>query len=344
MNPLDRLSEYLGAVERRLRLIALTRGIAVTAGMALALTVVAVLVINQFAFSNGSVIGARVFLFLGLAFAIGAALVIPVIRLNRRNAARRAEAQHPQFEERLLTFTERIENNPSDPFLSLLADDTLRVAQQAEPKSIVKSAWIYSFSSAAVAAALILIWLGTTPGFMGYGTSLLWAGLPKGVTKPFYSILVDPGNRTVRKRSDLLITAHLTGFTAPKVRFFAKYASASQWEQAEMGTEPGGTAYQFMIAGVPENLEYYVEAGGVKSSTYKLNVIELPGVKKIRVTYHYPSWLGLKDEVEDPGGDLRAVEGTKADVAITTDKPLANGILMMDDGSKLPLKSGPTVC
>ena len=35
MNPLDRLSEYLGAIERRLRLIALTRGIAVTAGMAL---------------------------------------------------------------------------------------------------------------------------------------------------------------------------------------------------------------------------------------------------------------------------------------------------------------------
>src|SRR5438477_231455 len=83
----------------------------------------------------------------------------------------------------------------------------------------------------AVAAALALIWLGSTPGFMGYGTSLLWAGLPKGVTKPFYSILVDPGNRTVRKRSDLLITAHLTGFSAPKVRFFAKYASASQWEQ-----------------------------------------------------------------------------------------------------------------
>src|SRR5437660_662598 len=221
MNPLDRLSEYLGAIERRLRLIALTRGIAVTAGMALALTVVAVLVINQFAFSNGSVIGARVFLFLGLAFAIAAALIIPVIRLNRRNAARRAEAQHPQFEERLLTFTERIENNPGDPFLSLLADDTLRVAQQAEPKNVVKSAWMYSFSSAAVAAALALIWLGSTPGFMGYGTSLLWAGLPKGVTKPFYSILVDPGNKTVRKRSDQLITAHLTGFTAPKVRFFA---------------------------------------------------------------------------------------------------------------------------
>src|SRR5664280_2403884 len=341
MKPLDRLGEYLGAIERRLRLIALTRGIAVTAGCALALTIVAVLVINQFAFSGGSVIGARVFVFLGLAFALAAALIIPVIRLNRRNAARRAEARYPQFEERLLTFTERIETNPADPFLALLADDTLRVARQAEPKDVAKSAWIYSFSSAAVAAALALIWLASTPGYMGYGTSLLWAGLPKGVSKPFYSILVDPGSRTVRKRSDQLITARLTGFSAPKVRFFAKYSSASQWEQAEMATEPGGTAYQFLIAGVPENLEYYVEAGGVKSSTYKLSVVDLPGVKKIRVTYHYPSYLGLKDEVEDPGGDLRAVEGTNADVAITTDKPLASGILMMDDGSKLTLRNAP---
>ena len=52
MNPLDRLSEYLGAIERRLRWLALTRGAAVTAGAALALTVVAVLVANYFAFSN----------------------------------------------------------------------------------------------------------------------------------------------------------------------------------------------------------------------------------------------------------------------------------------------------
>src|SRR5437762_1425209 len=145
MKPLDRLSEYLGAVEKRLRLLALTRGIAVTAGMALVLTVVAVLVINQFAFSNPSVIGARVFLFLGIALAIGAALIIPVIRLNRRHAARQAEQQYPQFEERLLTFTERIEQNPGDPFLELLASDTLRVAQQAQPRAVARNSWIFGF-------------------------------------------------------------------------------------------------------------------------------------------------------------------------------------------------------
>src|SRR5215470_5754210 len=341
MRPLDRLSEYLGAIEKRLRLLALARGAAVTAGLALALTVVAVLVVNQLSFSNPSVIGARVFLFLGIAFAIAAVLVIPVIRLNRRHAARKAEAAHPQFEERLLTFTERMEQTPADPFLELLASDTLDVAQRAEPQSVARNSWIFGFSGAAVSAVALLVWLGTTSGFLGYGTSLLWAGLPKGTSsKPFYSIQVTPGNRTVRKRSDQVINAHLMGFSAPKVRFFAKYASASQWEQAEMAVEQGGTAYQFLIAGVPETLDYYVEAGGVKSDTFKLNVVDLPGVKKIRVTYHFPSWLGLKDEVEDPGGDLRAVEGTTAEVAVQTDRPLNSGVLVLDDGSKINLKAG----
>ena len=50
-----------------------------------------------------------------------------MIRLNRRHAARRRRgASIPQFEERLLTFTERIGADPDDPFLELLADDTLR--------------------------------------------------------------------------------------------------------------------------------------------------------------------------------------------------------------------------
>jgi hypothetical protein len=342
MKPLDRLSDYLGAMERRLRILAWTRGAAVTALAALALTVLAVLVANRFAFSDGSVLGARLCLFLGLALAIAAALVIPVIRLNRRHAARRAEGRYPQFEERLLTFAEKLDANPRDPFLPLLADDALSVAQQAHPAGVARTSWILGFSSAAIASVLALLWLGASgPGFLGYGASLLWAGPPKGDRVPYYAIKVDPGNRTIRKRADQAISAQLVGFTASRVRFFAKYASGSQWEQAEMRTEAGSSSYQFLIAGVPESLEYYVEAGGVRSPAYKLTVVDLPAVKRIRVTYHYPSWSGMKDVVEDPGGDLRAVEGATGEVAVETDRPLANGALMLDDGSSIELRSGP---
>ena len=73
-------------------------------------------------------------------------------------------------------------------------------------------------------------------------------------------------------------------------------------------------------------------------SIINLRVVDLPGVKKIRVTYHYPSWTGMKDAVEDPGGDLRAVEGTEAEVAIQTDRPLNKGVLMLGDDQQVPAR------
>jgi len=341
MNPLTGLTDYLRRVERRLRIQAFTKGAAITAAAALLFTVLAVLLANAFAFSDPSVTTARVLLFVALALALGIGLVVPLLRLNRRNAARETERKFPEFEERLLTFTERAQTNPEDPFLPLLAADTLEVTRQAEPARVAGRNRILSFVSAAAGSLAVLIWLGTSgPGFLGYGTQLLWGGLPKGELAPYYDISVAPGNRTVRRLADQLIAAQLKGFQSQRVRMFAKYASSSKWEQADMRPQTDGPGYEFLIAGAPESLDYYVEAGGVRSKQYRLKVVDLPAIKKLKVTYHFPSWTGMKDKVEDPGGDLRAVEGTDADVAVETDRPLANGALLFDDGTKLLLRSG----
>src|SRR5260370_6156008 len=322
MNPLDRLSEYLRSIEKRLRVLTWTRGAAIAAGAALISTVILVMIANSYAFSSSSLLASRTALFLALALALGAGLLVPLLRLNRRRAAREAENKFPEFEQRLLTFPERTDANASDPFLELLAADTLDAGRKAEPHHVTTQTTILGFASLAAGAALVLIWLGMAgPGFWRYGTSLLWAGPPKGETLAFYDIVIQPGNRTVRKKSDQLITARLVGFTAPHARLFAKYNSVAKWEEAAMRPQPDGPNHEFLFSGIPESLEYYVEAGPARSKTYKLNVVELPGVKRIRVTYHYPSWSGMQDSVEDPGGDLRAVEGSSAEVAVHTHRP-----------------------
>src|SRR5437762_3248764 len=341
MNPLDRLSEYLRAVEKRLRLLTWTRGAAIAAGAALVSTIVLVLIANSFAFSSGSLLASRTVLFLALALAIGAGLLIPLLRLNARRAAREAEEKFPEFEQRLLTFTEKTNGGARDPFLELLAADTVEAARQAEPARVTTQSKILGFASVAVGAVVVLIWLGMAgPGFLGYGTSLLWAGPPKAAQQAFYDIVVEPGDRTVRKKSDQLVTARMVGFTTPQARLFAKYSSVAKWEEASMRPQAGSPNHEFLFSGIPESLEYYVEAAGVRSKTYKLNVIDLPSVKKLRVTYHYPSWSGMKDLIEDPGGDLRAVEGTTAEVAVETDRPLSNGVIILDDEKRIPLEHG----
>src|SRR5580698_11289866 len=132
MNPLTGITAYLAAIERKLRLLAWTRGAAIFGGAALIATVLLVIIIRQYAFSDPSVFGARVVLFLVIAAAISAGLVWPLLRLNRNRTAHRAEQQFPQFQERLLTFTERSNTKADDPFLPLLAADALRVANTAD--------------------------------------------------------------------------------------------------------------------------------------------------------------------------------------------------------------------
>ncbi len=338
MNPLNGLSDYLERVERRLRLLAVSRGAAWMAGAALTFTVLGVLIANYFAFSPPSVLSARLVLFLALAVALGAGLVVPLLLLNRRKAAREAERQCPQFEQRLVTFAERAET--ADPFLELLAADTLEAAREAEPERIAPQKRILGFASAGAVAVGVLLWLGFSGlGFLGYGTKLLWGAIPREL-QPFYEVQVQPGNHTIRRKSDQLITARLRAFQSSRARVFAKFQSSSKWEEAQMSPQAGANGFEFLFTGVPEAFDYYVEAGGVRSNRYRIDVVDLPEVKKLRVTYHYPSWTDLKDTVEDPGGDLRAVEGTEAEIKVITDRPLASGSLLLDDGTKIDLQDG----
>jgi hypothetical protein len=340
VNPLEQVNRYLHSLERRLRWGAFTKGAAITAVAALVITILLVLYTNAYAFSELSLRIARVLLVISLALAIGFGLLLPLLSLNRRRAARRAESAMPEFNERLLTFAEK--NQQSDPFLELLAADTMEVAQSAHPDRIISPAWMFGSASAAAFAALGLIWLIlSAPGFMGHGASLLWAGAPReGMRAGFYDIVVAPGNKSVRKKSDQSVTAQMVGFDSRNATLFAKFAGTSKWEPAPMAPQPSGAVFEFLFAGLPDSVEYYVESNGVRSKTYNLTALDLPGIKKLRVTYNYPKWAGLKPAVEEPGGDLRAIEGTEATVAIETDKPLKSAVIILDNGERIEMQKG----
>src|SRR5690242_2932004 len=154
---LNRLSDYLGRIERRLRVLAISQGAAAIFGAALVFTVVAVLMANHYAFSDPSVLWARVLIFIGLALAVAFGLVTPLIHLNRRKAAHAVEQKFPQFQERLLTLTEHSKERPDDPFLELLAGDTLALTEQAQPARVAAQGAIVGFFSAAAAALVVLV-------------------------------------------------------------------------------------------------------------------------------------------------------------------------------------------
>ncbi len=339
MTALEQLNGYVRQVEQRLRLFAASRGIACVAGLALGLTLLLVAICNRFQFAQSIVLPLRILLLLAVACAVSFGLAIPLWKLTRKRAARIAEQRIPDFEERLLTATEH--PDPANPFTELVAEDALRVAKEHSLDQVKPARWLWTLGGAGAVAAAILLWLiAAGPGYWGYGASLLWTGSAHAKQRPLYEVLVQPGDKTIRRKSDLPIQAQLIGFSARRVLLHARYGGSAKWEEAAMQPGADSNKYQFVFPAVSDAVEYYVQADSAQSKHFKIAVKDLPAVKRLRVLLRYPSALGLADVSQDPGGDIRAVQGSRAEVSVLTDRRLEHGALVLDNGQKIELADG----
>src|SRR3984957_15457225 len=140
-----RLNLYIHQLHQRLRLGVSLRGVAILTATALITTVFLVLILNKFAFPVRGLTGARSLLLVILAIAAAFGIALPMRRLTRGRATAVAESAYPEFQQRLLTFDDR-EKRGNDPFLELLAADTLAVAKQAQPAQLVSNTRLYFFA------------------------------------------------------------------------------------------------------------------------------------------------------------------------------------------------------
>ena len=343
------LDEFLSAVVRRLRATAAARGAGAVALAALLATALCVWAANRAAFSPASVAGSRMFLLAALAAVVVTLLILPLRRFMRGRAvllaADEAERRAPEFGGRLRTWAderaqaERRGRVPS-PLLALLARDATAAAGAVRLESIAPRAAAVGFAAVACFGVASLVWLGTAgPGYWRYGTARLWAGwlVPQG--DPLYELQVEPGDATLRQGGRLEVTAEAFGFEPQIIEIFAKFQSGADWERAPMGPQLQASGFQFSFSSVREPLRYYVEAGRLRSPEFAVDVVVMPSVENIRLEYEYPAWSGLDAEVQDPGGDILAVPGTRVGVVLTTDKKLVDGLLVVGE-DELPLRGG----
>ena len=219
-SPTWSLQEYVRRVQRRLQARTASRGIGLTIGVALALTVLCVAIANEFAFSDSSVIGGRMILFGSIIAVIVLALWRPLRNLGIKKAVGHAEQEVPAFDGRIETFIDQSREAgagaPANPMLDLLAEDTLMVAETAPVEHVVGWQRMVAFMTLAGASFFALIWLGTSgPGYWGYGTSRLWGGWLETQETLFYELRVQPGDATVRLGADLTMSAEVVGFREP---------------------------------------------------------------------------------------------------------------------------------
>ena len=153
-----------------------------------------------------------------------------------------------------------------------------------------------------------------------------------------YRVLVDPGDAAVARDSDRWIAARLEGFTAERVDLRTRVEGSGLWETVPMLPDPEDGAFRHLLLGIPEATDYYVDADGVLSPTFRIEVEDVPYVGRIGLVYRYPEHTGLSPREVEDGGDIAAVAGTVVELRVIPTVPATTGVLRMEPGPiEIPL-------
>ena len=147
-----------------------------------------------------------------------------------------------------------------------------------------------------------------------------------------YRIHVEPGDAAVARDSDRWIEAWIEGFTAARVDLRTRVEGTAVWESIPMLPDSEDGAFRHLLLGIPEATDYYVDADGVLSPTFRIEVEDVPYVAQIGLTYRYPDHTGLSPREVEDGGDIAAVAGTVVELEVIPTVPAAAGVLRLEPG------------
>ncbi|MCL4784622.1 MAG: hypothetical protein KJZ70_16425, partial [Bryobacterales bacterium] len=340
MSAREQLFRYLAEVDRRYRTLSLVRGAALVLLLAVVGTALAVAGLLARPMGIGALRVLQFALFFSLGLGIAYLVGLPLFSWTRRRTAGELERRNPELEQRLLTFAEENEKNPGNPFHELLARDAMDRAGSHPPEDLVPGRRIAAFAGGGIAGLLFLLWMiFLAPPPFGPGAALLWAGSATARESLLARVDVQPGNVTIRKGADQWITATVHGFGSDRAVLHVRSEGRAEWERIPMTQQENLATFEFLLAGVAQPLDYFVEADGTRSPQFRLKTIALPEIEKLTLSYQFPSWMAMPTAYQEADGDVNAVAGTKVTVRVRTDKPLEHGLLVFDDGTELPMKS-----
>jgi hypothetical protein len=184
-------------------------------------------------------------------------------------------------------------------------------------------------------------------------TVLLWLIAPQFLSDGFVALLhparaaenvehamdVSPGDAEVIKGESLSVDIRSSGVDRPSARIERRIAHSDYLDTQSAPRRSAGF-YQHRFENVRENFSYRVQLGGNRSEWYDVRVVDLPQVRRLRVSLQFPKYTGLPPrDLEENVGDIQALPGTVATFSIQSNKDLATAQLVFDDGSFVPLAS-----
>ena len=322
------LRRRIRAARRRLTLASATRGALVTAAAVGGAFLVALSV--EAGVWMGVELRTAVFwlLTLSLAGLLAGLVVVPLLRgagvlpgLDERAVVRRTGRDYAGVDDRLATFLDL-----ADGRAALAASRLHDAALDALGREVqdVPFERVHAFGPvrkalpwALIPAALLVVLFVAAPNTMGAAAARLMApGVYFAPPAPF-QLQVEPGDAEVTRGADLPVRAVATGRDLPlSVTLEFGRADERATEEVRLQAADDGS-FAYTVEGVRADLRYRVLADGVRTGWYKIEAVDRPLVRGLRVTVTPPGYSGRRSQTLPEGvGDVTGLAGSTVAVQV----------------------------
>jgi hypothetical protein len=331
-------------VRRRWRMKRVLQGLAIVGGALLVTVLLAVLTLERSALDPAALALARLFI---VITAVGVAVrsLVPVWRsVSDEQVALYLEEHEPSLRAALITAltagSGEGEGGRTSPAFARRTIETalercreIEYGRRIERRNLSTSVSLIG-GTAAVAVVLYLI---APPGFQRAARSLILPFQPAEAAAPSL-LVVEPGNTSLPRGADLPVTAVLSGFHSREVDLVTRGADDSTFLRLPMVARENGEGFELRLFNLDRDLDYYVEADGVRSPVFRATLLDLPYVQRLEVELEFPEYTGLPSRRYQEGGDIAAPAGTTVRIRAIPTMPVASGQLRLSDGRSVELR------
>ena len=327
----NRILNVVRSVRWRWRVRLALRGLVWVATVTGAVVFLSALALEQLRFTAEAVVWLRVLTWGTVAVSFLFFLVRPLLqRVTDTQAALYLEENEPSLEHAVTSVLNEGSGTASPALAERVTEIALEKAKRVDYGRQVEQSGLYRLAGALT--GLVLLALATSllgPEHLRHGLAALLLPATDAVAVNPYSVSVFPGDATIARGTDQMITAELGGFGAADAAIFTKGETEQSFQRLSMlrGLESG---FEVLLLGVPEPTEYFVESNGVRSPTFTIDVADLPYVDQMNLTYYFPSYTGLPPRTVEGGGDVAALTGTVVELSIEPTMLTPAGRLLID--------------
>ena len=346
----DEVFRVIRHVRNRWRLRVAVRGVSVLIAAALGTFLASSYGLEVFRFSPTSIIAFRIVTYVVLIAAGWWLFIRPVSRrVSDERVALYLEEHEPSLQAALLSAVEESKKENRTAALDYSPQIVRRLIESAVEKvrdadmghNVEQRQLTHSSGLLAGATAFAVLLLIFGPDYLRHGISALL--LPAGNVEAAspYRIEVSPGDATVARGADQTVTARLVGFDAESVNLFMRAGASDQFERLPLVPVEETDQFEVLLFDLRNGTDYFVEAAGVESSRFTLDVVDLPYVDRLELEYVFPAYTGLDPQLVESGGDIAVLKDTEVRLRVFSTLATEAGELVLDEDNRSPLTVQP---